>query len=283
MTPEQTKAFKSLATKTEVVEKEFLKQPQVACPVVHHFGPGIYMREVKIPAGAFAIGHHQNFEHVNILLSGRVTIRNEDGSFTELKAPLTFIGKPGRKIGFVHEDMVWLNVYATDETDVEKLEAKYLTKSVTFNDAMASSKQVLELSSSIDTQDFELALKEFGLTKEQVREQSENQSDMTKLYGSYMVKTADSRIEGKGLFATGDFEPGDLIAPARRSGKRTIAGRFTNHSRTPNARMVRGIGKDINLIAIKKISGCHGGMDGQEITVNYREAFALTLEIGKVD
>ena len=35
---------------------EVLKQPQVACPVTHHFGPSIYIREVVMPAGTVVVG-----------------------------------------------------------------------------------------------------------------------------------------------------------------------------------------------------------------------------------
>jgi hypothetical protein len=90
------------------------------------------MREVTIPSGSIAIGHHQNFEHMNIFLKGRVTMVNSDGTTSELNAPMCFVGKPGRKIGYIHEDVVWLNVYPTEETSVEKLEAHYLTKSEGF-------------------------------------------------------------------------------------------------------------------------------------------------------
>ena len=68
--------------KVQTLEKEFLKQEQVDCPVVHRFGPNIYIREVTIPAGTLSIGHYQKTEHLNIMLAGRVTMVNDDGSHT---------------------------------------------------------------------------------------------------------------------------------------------------------------------------------------------------------
>ena len=32
------------------LESAFLKEEQVDCPVTHHFGPGVYIREVLLPA-----------------------------------------------------------------------------------------------------------------------------------------------------------------------------------------------------------------------------------------
>lgn len=274
--------MKSLETKIDLLERAFLNEPQVPCPVVHRFGQGIYIREVKIPAGTYAIGHHQNFEHVNILLKGRVSIRNDDGSFSELRAPYIYIGKPGRKIGYIHEDMTWINIYSTEETDVEKLETHYLTKSLGFKEMQAAQEKLALLGSSLDREDFDRLANELGLTKEEIRSQAENEADMTDLPGGeYKFKVGNSRINDRGLIAVGDFEIGEKIGPARIAGLRTIVGRYTNHSMKPNAKMVRGTGSDIDLIAIQKINGCRGGMDGDEITVNYRDVLKLNHLIGK--
>jgi hypothetical protein len=35
--------------------------PQTDCPVTHHFGPGVYIREVKIPAGSLVLGHKHQY------------------------------------------------------------------------------------------------------------------------------------------------------------------------------------------------------------------------------
>jgi hypothetical protein len=265
----------------ERLESAMLELPQVSCPVIHRFGPGTYIREVTLPAGTLAIGHHQNFDHTNIFLRGRVTILLEDGTSSELRAPMIFVGKPGRKIGFIHEEVVWLNVYATNERDVAKLEEKFLTKSNSWQSDSRARESIRLLQGKVDSDDLSAFAAEVGMTTEQIREQSENPFDQTAFpHGGYKVKVGPSAIEGKGLFATADIEPGEFIAPARVLGKRTPAGRFTNHSLTPNAEMQRGIGSDINLIALSPISGCHGGQDGEEITINYRNAYGLTKQIG---
>lgn len=272
----------SLFGNTEIAEKELLKHDQVGCPVIHRFGPGVYIREVMIPAGSLAIGHHQNFEHMNVMLKGRVTILDDDGGTTELVAPMIFTGKPGRKIGYIHEDIVWLNIYSTTETDVEKLEAHYLTKSESWIESQLAQESIKLLRSTVDELDYKQALEELGVTHETVKAQSENTQDVTELpFGGYKIKIGDSKIQGKGLFATADIIPGEIIAPARIDGKRTIAGRYTNHSAKPNAKMVRGLNNEIDLVAISYISGCKGGQDGDEITIDYRESARLTAMLGR--
>ena len=262
-------------------EADMLKLPQAECSVSHMFGPGVYIRQVTLPADTYAIGHHQNFEHQNIVLSGRVTMVNSDGTTTEICAPAVFVGKPGRKIGYVHEDTVWLNVYPTEEKDIETLESKYIKKSIGWQEDRAS-KDLLMLKNSIDADDYKKVLAEYGFTEKVARKQSENTDDMCDLpFGAYKCMVSDSQIEGRGLFATSPIKLGEVICPARIGSLRTIGGRFTNHSAKPNAKMAFNSIGNIDLVAIKDISGCHGGQNGEEITIDYRGA--LSLQVKKVE
>lgn len=264
--------------KVQVLENAFLQQPQVDCPVVHRFGPNIYIREVTIPAGSLSIGHYQTTTHLNIMLTGRVTMVNEDGSHTELIAPQTFVSKPGRKIGYIHETIVWQNIYATDETDVEKLEAMFLDKSETWQENQKNQQLLLSFDHSEDIVDYYAAIAEYDFDQETVQKQVQNLEDQCDFpLGGYKVMVAPSKIDGKGLFATGNIENNEIIAPARINGLRTPAGRFTNHSKNPNAKMILLDNNDINLVAAMRIEGCKGGNLGSEITIDYRQALSLVI------
>lgn len=255
-----------------MLEEVLLKKEQVDCPVVHRFGPGIYIREVSIPAGVVAIGHHQNFEHVNIMLKGRVKMLHADGKTEILQAPFFSIGEPGRKVGYIIEDMVWQNVYATELTDVEELEAYYLTKSPVFREEITG---IDELDLTVDREDFLVACADLGISPWLVRKVSERDSDMISMPSGYSVQVGPSHLEGKGLHATAPFNIGDVIAPARLAGKRTIAGRYTNHAKTPNATAVLYDNGDISFVAIQEINGNKGGQLGDEITVDYRQVYNI--------
>lgn len=111
------------------MEDFMLKLPQVEIPVIHHFSEGIYAREIKAPAGVMMTGMVHKHEHLNIMSKGEVSVLTEDG-IKRLKAPCTFVSKPGTKrIGYVHEEMVWTTIHATKETDLKKLEAELVTRS----------------------------------------------------------------------------------------------------------------------------------------------------------
>lgn len=126
----------------EALEGAMLAQEQVECPVTHHFGPGIYIREVFIPAGTLAIGHRHKGPCMNILLKGalRVVV---DGEAKTLEAPFTFNSGPGRKIGYALTDCVFQNLHVTDETDLDRLEADLIEKSDTWTAHDAAQAQLL--------------------------------------------------------------------------------------------------------------------------------------------
>lgn len=115
-------------TDMEALESAMLAQPQTECPVTHHFGPGIYIREVRIPAGVLVIGHSHRDQSLNIMLAGKMALL-ADGEISIVEAPFMKVTLPGRKVGYAIEDTVWQNVYATTETDLAKLEEMYVEKS----------------------------------------------------------------------------------------------------------------------------------------------------------
>jgi hypothetical protein len=110
------------ANKIDLLRQELSTQPQVACPVSHHFGPGIYIREVVMPAGTVVVGKYHRHEHLCNMIAGRMVVVGEDGERAEVVAPAVFMAKKGRKTAYILETVRFQNIYSTDETDVEKLE-----------------------------------------------------------------------------------------------------------------------------------------------------------------
>lgn len=115
--------------KIEVILPELKKLPQVNCFEKHYFGPSLYIKEVTMPAGAIIVGKPHKVEHMCVMLQGKMVLVAEDGSKKEVCAPMTFIGTPGRKVAYILETTVFQNIYATEETDVEKLENMFVENS----------------------------------------------------------------------------------------------------------------------------------------------------------
>ena len=121
-----------LRSQIEAVEGACLDLPQIDCPLVHKFAPGVYLREIFMPRGTFIIGHEHRTEHFNIVLSGRARVMME-GKVHEIMGPCTFVSKPGvRKVLLILEDMRWATVHPTHETDLHALEDELIVKSQTF-------------------------------------------------------------------------------------------------------------------------------------------------------
>lgn len=260
----------------EEITREMLLVAQAECPVHRYFGPGVYIREVSMRAGTFAVGHRQKQPHLNILLTGSVAMIDTDGTVKIATAPLIFNGTPGRKVGYVLQDMTWLNVYATTETDADRLDAMFIDKtSEEWVEHYRTSMALAHEARAADREDFARVLTDYGFTEEQVWEQSRNEADQTAMPPGYPVSVCASPIHGRGLFATAPIPAGQIIAPARIGGLRTPAGRYTNHSATPNAKPVAVENGDVLLVSTRDISGCMGGDDGEEITIDYRDSLRM--------
>jgi hypothetical protein len=105
-----------------------------ACPVTHHFAPGLYTREMVIPAGVVIVGKIHKHRHTAVLASGRVSVLTEDG-IEEIEGPKTFVSPSGvKRVVFAHTDSVWITFHPSEETDLEKLEDSIIAPSFEFYD-----------------------------------------------------------------------------------------------------------------------------------------------------
>jgi len=116
----------------ENLERELLSLPQVECPLKHSFAPGVYMREITMPAGSLIIGHEHLTEHFNVILTGKARVMI-DGVIEDLVAPCYFISKPNvRKVLYIVEEMKFATIHPTEETSVDVLEQTLIRKSNSF-------------------------------------------------------------------------------------------------------------------------------------------------------
>lgn len=268
----------NLATKESKLElvTSFLDKPQAYCPVVHRFGPGVYIREATFPPNTLIVGQDHVGEHINVLLKGRINVIQDDGQIVYLEAPHMFVAQAGSKVGYTLEEVVWQNIYATNETDVETLENTLFRTPEVFNDYLLQKLLEETPKHEEDRQDFEQMLLDTGWKKEDVEAMSHNREDCIPFpLGSYSISSADSPIQGKGLFATASINKNQIISPMRLFGKRTPAGYLVNHAKVPNAKAEVLPNGDILLIALRDITGMLGGYLGEEITLDYRQVMLI--------
>jgi hypothetical protein len=116
--------------------------------VVHHFAPGIYARELHIPAGVALTGAIHKTEHLFILSAGEIEQISENEGLHRIKAPFTCISKPGvKRMGFALSDAVVTTIHPTNETDVDKLRADLVCETYEEYELflIASTKQISEV------------------------------------------------------------------------------------------------------------------------------------------
>ena len=104
------------------LQDESAKHPQIECAVRHFHAPGVYCREMHIPAGVCAVGQVHLHAHVNLVL-GDISIVTPEGD-QRITGYETFVSPAGTKRAVLaHADTWWTTVHANpdNETDLDKL------------------------------------------------------------------------------------------------------------------------------------------------------------------
>jgi hypothetical protein len=98
------------------------------CPLKHTFVDGAYVREIFMPKGLLITSKIHKILHPYFVMKGKCSVLTEDGPVL-IEAPFYGITKPGTKrLIYVHEDVSWITVHVTKETDIEKIEDEIIAK-----------------------------------------------------------------------------------------------------------------------------------------------------------
>lgn len=104
------------------------KGKPVEIPVSNHFGGGVYAREIVIAADTVLTGQIHKKENLNFLASGTIRVSTDNG-VQRLSGPAWIVSPPGTKrIAYTETEVRWVTFHATEETDVEKIEARFICK-----------------------------------------------------------------------------------------------------------------------------------------------------------
>jgi hypothetical protein len=109
------------------------------CPIKHHFAPGLYGREILLPAGVWIVGKIHKHAHLNTISKGHVTVVTEFAS-EELRGPVTFTSIAGSKRAVVaHEDTIWTTYHPHPNpmATIEEIENWVIAKTFAEYDSFA--------------------------------------------------------------------------------------------------------------------------------------------------
>jgi len=257
----------------ENLQTELLKMPQADIVTEHVFYPGFYERKITIPAWTVLTGAAHKTDYKIRLEKGTIAV-NVGEKVTIMTAPYEFEAKAGeQRVGRVfEEEVVWVDVYANpdDCQDLTVLEERLY---VVPNCGLGENRVALQINNA--KADYKLFLDQIGLNEVEIDKIVTNEADVIDMPDGYFVELKDSKIHGKGLFATKNFKLGEIVCPGRLAGKRTPGGRFINHSYDSNIMPIK-VGDDIYAMANRDI------YENEELLVDYRSSmrvnFGITLQ-----
>ena len=114
--------------------KNFLMDPtteQTGLPLKHSFAPGVYAREMEIPAGTLLIGKIHKHRHHNFLMKGSIIVLTETNGVELLQAPLMIVSEEGtQRIGYAVTDTVWTTIHENKDNseDLDVIEKRTVVK-----------------------------------------------------------------------------------------------------------------------------------------------------------
>jgi hypothetical protein len=255
-----------MAQRVKALQDVLLKMPQADIVTTHTFLPGVYERAVIIPAWTVLTGAEHKTSYRVRLEKGTIAVNTDDG-VKILTAPCEFESKAGmQRAGRVFdEEVIWVDVYDNPDncTDLAVLEERLY---VVPECGLADSRTDVQKARI----DYGLFLHQLGTTDSEVLKIVHIESDLIDMPDEWAVELKPSAIHGMGLFATRDFEAGEIVCPGRIDGKRTPGGRFINHSANNNV-LPKLVGNDIFAIASRKINA------GDELLVDYRASMRVNF------
>jgi hypothetical protein len=95
-------------------------------PLIHRFTPGLYIREIFMPAGSVLTSRIHKFEHPFVISQGVISVWSLNEGTVRYKAPHTGITLPGtRRVLLAHEDTIWTTFHLNPDnlTDPDALVA----------------------------------------------------------------------------------------------------------------------------------------------------------------
>jgi len=118
-------------TKFDRIEIENASRPQVDLPLVHRFTPGMYIREIFMPAGTLVTSAFHKTQHPYVISKGSVLVWIPGETPVRLKAPHTGITDAGtQRLLYIEEDTQWTTFHLNldDEQDIDIIDKRIVDR-----------------------------------------------------------------------------------------------------------------------------------------------------------
>lgn len=218
----------------------------------------MYAREITVPKGACLTGRVYKQNHLEFMISGDIAILSAEGVTKRYTGYNVIEAKAGkRQAGFALEDTIWVTVNIVPDDVTDNLDyTAFVTQA--------------EYDAYADVIDYKKFVIEHQTTEE-IMQFVSSTDDMVSLPECFNhLYVAESTVAGNGVYSKKYFEAGEVIGPVRIEDKRTLLGRYCNHSKNANITF-KNVDETHLAIASKNIK------IGEELTMNYREVINYRL------
>lgn len=105
------------------IDANIKAMPRVDAPVKHRFSPGLYTREIFMPAGSAHRSKIHKSNHQFIVSQGACMVSENGGPSVLMVAPFHGETKPGTwRALLIIMDCIWTTMHVTDKTDLAEIE-----------------------------------------------------------------------------------------------------------------------------------------------------------------
>ena len=112
------------------LKDELMAGEGVEFPVSHQIAHGTYTRTLFIPKGSLLVGKTHLKDCMNVVARGDISLLTEFGA-KRVQGGFTGISQAGiMKVGYAHEDTVFMNVFLTDAINLDQIELEIASESI---------------------------------------------------------------------------------------------------------------------------------------------------------
>lgn len=97
--------------------------------VTHHFGEGVYGRELFIPAGNIIVSKIHRGKTFNVIAKGKISVIDAVKGFNTYEGPFCFVSEPmTKRIVIAQTDTLWITNHenANNSQDLDEIESRII-------------------------------------------------------------------------------------------------------------------------------------------------------------
>lgn len=131
--------------RVDAIQVAIGNRPQIDLPLTHRFTPGLYIREMRMPAGTLMVTKIHKSEHPLLLTQGCASFWSEETGVQNIEAPYVGITRPGtRRVWYAHSDCILMTFHPTQLTDPDAIEREIILERPLTPELEAAAQKLLE-------------------------------------------------------------------------------------------------------------------------------------------